>query len=269
MKFKINPIYGKFDLVCDEKGNLQVTYTNLTPTPEDVGGIEKGSTFDHVPLPEMWDKLLYGDRKPIITLALNSDVPLVNEIGNNLSNVKFIATTIKTTADIQLVELLQNGEVVATIAQPKPNGGAEEFTLSKLSVNSEITARITDVNGKVGLSNAITFVFGRRFYYGVLPDGAVTEKKILSLNSEIATSAEAIYDLNFGQFKEKRLTVAVYGVIQEIENSSEYEIINSFDVSQVDVTCADKSKLNYYVYSSNICNMQYEDYVCRTTLKFK
>lgn len=39
----------------------EMYYTNLTPVPQDLGGVNHGESFNEVPLQKMWDKLLYPE----------------------------------------------------------------------------------------------------------------------------------------------------------------------------------------------------------------
>lgn len=45
-------------------GGTAFEYTNPTPMPEKVGGLEAGTTFSNVPLKDLWDSLLYPYQQP-------------------------------------------------------------------------------------------------------------------------------------------------------------------------------------------------------------
>ena len=57
---------GTARYVIDSVGGTGSTfeYTNPTPMPEKVGGIEAGTTFANVPLKDLWDSLLYPYQQP-------------------------------------------------------------------------------------------------------------------------------------------------------------------------------------------------------------
>jgi len=66
-----------------------VTYTNLTPVPSTVNGIQQGSTFLNKTMTEMWDELLYPTFNPILlsptyTLSWSSN-PGIREVGEEFS----------------------------------------------------------------------------------------------------------------------------------------------------------------------------------------
>jgi len=59
-----------------------VNYTNFTPVPEDIGGIEAGETFDDVPVQTMWDKLLYPYQHPSFTTFYMASQSTTIEVGS-------------------------------------------------------------------------------------------------------------------------------------------------------------------------------------------
>lgn len=57
---------------------LTPTYTNYEPTPEEVGGIEAGSTFSAVTLQDMWTDLLYPYQNPTVSSLKRTISPTFN-----------------------------------------------------------------------------------------------------------------------------------------------------------------------------------------------
>lgn len=63
-----------------------MTYTNSSPTLVDVGGVEAGSTFNTVPLQDMWTDLLYPQLTPKFTTFDLSGYGTVVEVGFTIAS---------------------------------------------------------------------------------------------------------------------------------------------------------------------------------------
>jgi hypothetical protein len=72
---------------ADVKG-LNLTYTNLNPMPEKVGGHEAGSTFDKVPYDKLITDHLYPYQSPELSGFGITGQPQLVEVGVNLSGNK-------------------------------------------------------------------------------------------------------------------------------------------------------------------------------------
>lgn len=66
--------------------SISMTYTNSNPTLVDVGGVEAGSTFNTVPLQDMWTDLLYPELTPKFTSFDLSGVGTVVEVGFTIAS---------------------------------------------------------------------------------------------------------------------------------------------------------------------------------------
>ena len=84
----------------DGSGEI-LNYTNATPTPETIGGIDVGSTFDEKTMKEMWDALLYPTLWPTAgtpTLSLGISGQLSSNQVYDISDDSTLTYTL--TADI-------------------------------------------------------------------------------------------------------------------------------------------------------------------------
>lgn len=61
-----------------------LTYTNLTPTPTTIGGIDAGTTFNNKTMQEMWDMLLYPYQYPSFTSFSINGQSTVLEVGDSV-----------------------------------------------------------------------------------------------------------------------------------------------------------------------------------------
>ena len=97
-------------------------YTNATPTPEAVGGIVAGSTFDNVSMQDMWDDLLYPYQEPAFTsFSIDASVdqgPNILEVGNAISAARTYTWVASNTSNISAdsIDLTYSGGQSGTIA---------------------------------------------------------------------------------------------------------------------------------------------------------
>ena len=81
----------------------ELHYTNETPTPATIGGIEKGETFKNEKLKSILDKLLYPYVAPTVT-ATTTPAGGVFECGTTKTVTAVTAKITKGSADITKVE---------------------------------------------------------------------------------------------------------------------------------------------------------------------
>ena len=97
------------------------TYTNLTPTPTTIGGIDAGSTFPSYTMQQMWDKLLYPYQPPAFTTFSSSFLSnnKIFEVGDGVSSFTGVYLTYQTsnTANVSAgtVTITQNYPTTTTI----------------------------------------------------------------------------------------------------------------------------------------------------------
>ena len=93
---------NSYDVIVFESGSFKTVpgpigvgfYTNETPVPQTLGGIQAGSTFDNVPLTTMFDLLLYPYQTPSFSsFSVNISSPV--EVGYTIAagNKTFTWTT--------------------------------------------------------------------------------------------------------------------------------------------------------------------------------
>ena len=159
-----------------------VIYTNYTPTPTTIGGIDAGSTFSAQTMQEMWDALLYPYQTPTFTAFARTSLSNPYELGqdvligsqtfswsnNNDSNV--VANSI-------YIEQLSPATV--TLASNLNTDGTTGLTLStttnRTTSGSLSLYRITGTDTEANtLTSTISRSWYPRWYYGRSTNTSVT-----------------------------------------------------------------------------------------------
>ena len=193
--------------IWDGGGGTEIdTYTNTTPTPETLGGIDSGATFTSVPHNEMWDKLLYAYINPSIATFSISAQPLKLEVGNSVPASKTFLWTSTTPSNIitDSIDLL-NLTAGTTLVSGIPNTGS--YTHSGAAV-TRTTAGINtwkiqadQVSGPQ-LSRTFSVLWNWKLYYGESLQSVLDEDGIKALRtSNLNASASGTYNFLAGGYK--------------------------------------------------------------------
>ncbi len=167
------------------------TYTNEQPVPAGLGGIEAGSTFDDVPVREMFDRLLYPYQLPAFTaFTMVQTSPL--EVGATIGGVKSFTWSINNQTNVVVGSLNvvdATGNVI--LAAGLVGNGQQDLNVGTIqkTVPTTNTWSISATNSRnVVLSRSTTVTWLWRIYYGTslltaLPDPTVMSSKPLASNS--------------------------------------------------------------------------------------
>lgn len=151
-------------------GGSEFKYTNDLPTPQRVGGVPKGSTFNNATEKTMWNLLLYGEDDPYFS-TFNIDYKLLYEVGEpiihqnktaywGINNTKLLSPN---SIKIKYV----NEDIV--IAEDLPNTGSYTFISPEIVFNEPtkvdfmILAKSTTQNN---LQDVFSFYYKHRIYVG-------------------------------------------------------------------------------------------------------
>lgn len=130
-------------------GSALPSFTNLAPTPQDLGGIPTGSTFSNVPIIQMLNMLLYPYLGPLSTTTLPSTYLERNHVSNTPVNYSYSLTkrSAPLTSVINIISdvaTLYNG-VGPSIGGPGyiSNNYASVFTFSNAQVQANLSGLFT------------------------------------------------------------------------------------------------------------------------------
>lgn len=176
--------------VYDFVGDL--SYSNSTPVPEDVGGVEVGDTFNDVSLTEMFNKILYPYQYPAFTsFYLNSFQAARYEIGTSISGSQVFNWTTSNSSNINSSSIEILGANITTLSG-QINDGTQSITfntpLTRTTAGSE-TWTIRGTNSKSQVFNTTTTVrWDFKLYFGSSSNTSLTEAQIKALQNNQLTA---------------------------------------------------------------------------------
>ena len=183
-----------------------ITYTNLLPVPEKALGIDAGTTFDKVPIPNVLDMLIYQYAYPIINLS--SPVNRILEVGQSVSGTTPVTWSIQNkpnvkTGGYKMIYLPSSTEV---FAETDINATTGTFTHPLTVKNLASTLNVfkfylTDTKG-TERSVTVQYTWNHRIYFGESASASLGESGIKSLRvSNIYASFLGKYQTNKGGYK--------------------------------------------------------------------
>jgi hypothetical protein len=163
---------GVVDVQLSGLTQVGVTYTNLTPTPTTIGGINAGSTFSAQTMQEMWDALLYPYQVPAFTSFNRTNMNSVYELGETFlgGNQTFTwSTSNSVNVSANTISIVEN-HTATTLLTGGANDGTEVLsasTYSRTTAGTTLMYTISAINTQSGsLSSTISKNWRGRWYYG-------------------------------------------------------------------------------------------------------
>lgn len=227
------------DSLFDEEGNRVQKGTALSAS--NLNKIEGGIAE----LDQKVADLTY--EKPSVTLALNPS-PAVREFGDTAASITLTATITKKSQDIEKLEILRGASVVHTNTSPNKDGGAITYTdNSILNATTIYKARVHDAKGSVETSKTVTFVYPS--YAGVTTSAAPTQAAIKVMTKLVTAKTNTIHKYTANGERFVLAYPKSYGVLTSILDPNNFETINSYARTEVDITGLDGTVQAYYVYT--------------------
>ncbi len=167
-------------------------YTNLNPTPTNIGGISSGSTFLNQNMQDMWDALLYPYQSPSFTNFTMNSQNTTLEVGSSVygGNRNFIwSTSESNNINVNSISILDITGGNIMLGTGLVNDGSETLpiggNITKLT-NTLHQWRITAINTEsVTLTRNFNVNWYWRLFYGESALSVLTESDVegLRLNS--------------------------------------------------------------------------------------
>lgn len=183
-------------------------YTNNTPVPESVGGVEVGTTFDNISIQNLFDILLYPYQQPSFSSFSISGQSTTLEVGDTISsgNKTFNWNTLNSSNIIANSLQIEDTTDSVVLGTGLANDGTEV-----LSIPSSITKNIKDSHiWTISGTNSKSSTFSRNFtvnwywkiYYGESALTSLSESDIESLRvNTLAANSPATYSFLGGNYK--------------------------------------------------------------------
>lgn len=204
--FQTPAVTSTYDVIVFESGSFKNVpgpigvgfYTNSTPVPQPLGGIQTGTTFNNVSLTAMFDALLYPYQLPSFSsFSLNESSPV--EVGYTISSGSktFTWTTTNSSSLVPNSVSIEDTTDSTILATGLANDGTENISISSiqyLTDSSHIWSISAQDTHSGSLSRTYTIDWYWKIYYGEHASGSLTDADISSLRtSELSNAAAYTY----------------------------------------------------------------------------
>lgn len=248
------------------------------------GGIAAGSEVNGKTFQQILYNMMYPYQRPTISATAAPKNGGTFEKGNAQTITSVTATVTKKTEEIAKVELYNGSTLVATkngddtISSSSTalvkNGGKVVFE----GLNREVSAnggqykvKVYDTVNGTAEANTGSFTFVYPYYIGICYEGdTINEALVLGLPNSGENGADGnkdsgakkiqgeadIKDYEFSYTKGSMVFAfpKSYGKLSSIKDPSNFEIIGSFTVHEVNITGLDGTAQPYYVYVSGVAS---------------
>ena len=239
------------DGLIDAIRELQIgtTYDNSTPTPQAIGGIPKGTTFDNKPIKEILGQLLYPYVAFSASISMYPKNGGVVKTQNNQTVTGCTVSITKGSAEITKIEVKYGNSVKATKTSNIGTSNTFTFdsaiTITSSSSSKNLTAVVTDETGASKTATSSSFTFVDPYYYGVTTKAAseLTINDILSMTEDVKTKGSKSYSYTMNQQRAVIAYPASYGNLSSIKDANNFEVLDTFNKVTINNYGAD-----YYVY---------------------
>lgn len=197
-----NSVYTLWKRIGSQSASASVYYTNLTPTPEKVHGIEVGSTFNNKSMQEMWDMLLYPYIVPLSSISVS---PTYKELGNSDLSVNLTWIATKKTNDIASITITGPGLSYNIPGSPFSITQTGNYSAS-VTLNVDATFSLVVSDSISTITSHVYFKWYNAVYWGTtgafsLPDMTIVGSKpnwangaSVGSGKSFSTTRNATYD---------------------------------------------------------------------------
>lgn len=224
-------------------------YTNLTPTPSAVGGVDAGSTFNELTMQQTFDKLFYAYQTPSITLTNPSNRTM--EVGQMVNGNGLTATwTVLNAANLVApgftLTYLPSNTVVLQEANILATSGVYNHPDTVRATAATVPVFMLSALDSKGntISSTTSYTWQHRIYFGENANQTLDSTAIKSLRvSQLKSSYLGQYIFVGGGYKNivipadmgtpTRFRDPSTGLTVPMNNPYQVTIINSYNTSIV------------------------------------
>ena len=230
------------EFVLANAGGAAILYTNATPMPQSLGGLNAGTTFTDEPIQSVLDSLLYPYVSPSVNLGADVGNSL-REFGNDIAAINFTATGTDGTNPITTYTFRRGG-----ISQ---QSGASNTWAESTPVSTNTTFEVEASDGTSSAFDSISYSFVYPFYYGVGAPGLSPASIRSTFGATITGAGDKTYafaptsQVYYFAFPQS------YGTLTRILDWNGFDITADFTVRSELLTGLDASAQSYYIYEFN------------------
>jgi len=229
-----------------------LSYTNSMPMPSTVGGLETGSTFNNVTIPQMFTQLLYPYQYPSFSSFTISGQSSPIEVGDSIPAGRTFtwATTNASNINNNSIEIDDVTNSI-TIASSLPNTGSFISSYNAVTKTSATTNvfRVRALNSKSQsfIQNyTVSWLF--RKYYGESLSSTMSASSAVSLRvNSLSNSFVGTYFFVGGGYK-YFVWPTILGTASSFKDTSNNLAVPMQSVYTISITNSFSVSQNYYVY---------------------
>jgi hypothetical protein len=233
-------------------GGGNVTYKNSNPMPVAVGGFSVGTNFtEEKTIQEMLDGLLYPYIPP--SISLGTTISTIQELGTSLPSIQLNATMAKKSNDITKVEYYKNGSLVYL----KDNPSLSESYIDSTGINSDTTYSVKVYDDKPNsVSRSFSFNYIYPMYIGNVDDLNPTETNIKGITKKLIVKSNQTLDYTISNSRFCFACPSSYGSLTSIKDPNNFELLNTFNIINMNFTMLDNKSIPYIIYISSVLTTQ-------------
>lgn len=184
--------------------------------------------------------------KPSVTLTTAPSITQYG-VGDTINSIMLNFNIAKGSDNLVKAEIYKNGVLLTTI-NSLLNGANSYVDGTPITADTEYYIKVFDDKGNVD-SNKITFNFNHKIYYGKITNEVINQTLINSLtNSFFNVDITTAFNLN-----DEKIIIASYETLSSIIDSENYDMIDSFTKTTLNLTINNVSTpYNIYISTNTI-----------------
>ena len=181
--------------------------TNSTPTPVTIGGVAAGTTFDHIPVQDVLQELLYPYQVPTFSQFSITGQASPIEVGATIPASTYAFTWATTNSSNIVADSVLITDVTNSVALASSiaNNGTRSIALDAITKTSALSHmwRISATDTKSStLTKEFTVSWQWKRFFGESTNASLTETQVKALRiSGLATGFAGTYSFSAGGYK--------------------------------------------------------------------
>lgn len=227
-----------------DPGGSAGTYTNLTPMPQSLGGLDAGTTFDNTDITSLLDGLLYPYVAINATSLSGSIGNSLRERGNTISGpITFTANYTLGTDPLTDITFKRDGVVQQTGLS---NTWVESFNVT---TNTTFRAEVSDGTTTDSVQRSYSFVYP--FYWGTGAPGLTPAEIRSNFGAQVTNNGDKIVSMVPSNEVYYFAYPASYGALNRVLDWNNFDITSDFTIRVENLVGLDGSSQSYRIYEFN------------------
>lgn len=232
--------------------NENTKFNNEMPTVISVGGIAAGTTFENMPVKDIFNKLFYPYVAPVVSCSSTPNGG-VFEKGTSVSVSQITVSITKKSENITKVEIFDGGDSLGSKEDGQTGNVVFPLEGKNVTTDKRFTAKVTDASNKTVTAQSGQFTFVYPYYQGVIDDGTDPDAATVKGLSKLVQS-KANKTLTYTTNNQKMLIAypKSYGALSKIVDPNNFDVTDTWTAKEINIETADGVQTPYYLYTSKL-----------------